>query len=178
MERSVIRERRCSVSFGPGFRCASSGLRRKERERRRNAERRLVTIRATPTRVATRRRFRARRASRRGTRSPLGVPSRFSPVGCHLPAQLQARLPGTWTLPFARRALPAPSCPSPEGTPRTGRSTGAHDAQSRPGADGKSARRHRTRSDRPACRPCGVLMSERFALPLFGASAFSMIIFL
>ena len=38
-----------------------------------------------------------------------------------------------------------------ESTSRTGRSTGGHDAQSRPGADCKSARRHRPRS---AFREC------------------------
>ena len=136
----------------------SSGLRRRKKKRKETERRETLGYDPRHADVCCHAAaLRARRASRSGTRSPLGVPSRFSPVGCHLPAQLQARLPGTRTLTFARRALPAPSCPSPEGTPRTGRSTGAHDAQSRPGADGKSARRHRTRSYRPACRPCGLL---------------------
>ncbi len=40
--------------------------------------------------------LRARRALKSGARSPLGVPSRLSPDGRDLLAQLQAMLPGTW----------------------------------------------------------------------------------
>jgi hypothetical protein len=47
-------------------------------------------------------------------RSPIGVPPRFSPEGfCAPMAQLQARLPGTWS----DRVLPAFACPSPVEAP-------------------------------------------------------------
>ena len=129
-----------------------------------NAERRKVLIRATHADVTVRRRFGRGAAQRRG-RSPLGVPSRFSPDGCHLLAQLQARLPGTrrehttlWTALRRRsgaspRALSAPAYPSPVSTSHTGRSTGEHDARSRPGAGYKPARRRRTRPCVQVCLP-------------------------
>ena len=54
-------------------------------------------------------------------RSPIGVPPRFSPKGVIVPkAQLQARLPGTWS----ERALPAFACPSPASTSRPGHNAG------------------------------------------------------
>src|ERR1700722_2557446 len=53
--------------------------------------------------------------------SPDGVPPRFSPKGVIVPkAQLQARLPGTWSV----RALPAFACPSPASTSRPGHNAG------------------------------------------------------
>src|SRR5580692_5453265 len=53
--------------------------------------------------------------------SPDGVPPRFSPKGVIVPkAQLQARLPGTWSL----RVLPAIACPSPASTSRPGHNAG------------------------------------------------------
>ena len=45
--------------------------------------------------------------------SPVGVPPRLLPTGVSPRAQLQARLPGTWS----GRALPALSCPSPVKAP-------------------------------------------------------------
>ena len=54
-------------------------------------------------------------------RSPIGVPPRLSPKGVIVPkAQLQARLPGTWS----ERALPAIACPSPASTSRPGHNAG------------------------------------------------------
>ena len=54
-------------------------------------------------------------------RSPDGVPPRFSPKGVIVPeAQLQARLPGTWS----ERALPAFACPRPASTSRPGHNAG------------------------------------------------------
>ena len=54
-------------------------------------------------------------------RSPIGVPPRLSPKGVIVPkAQLQARLPGTWSV----RALPAFACPSPASTSRPGHNAG------------------------------------------------------
>jgi hypothetical protein len=59
-------------------------------------------------------RLRARRALS-GARTPVGVPPRRLPRTWQSSAQLQARLPGTWS----SRALPARSCPSPVAAPHT-----------------------------------------------------------
>jgi hypothetical protein len=52
-----------------------------------------------------------------------------------------------------RGRYPRPTCPSPVSTSRTGRSTGAHDARSRPRAGYKPARRRRTRPNLRVCLP-------------------------
>jgi hypothetical protein len=140
--------------------------RKKEKKETERRETRSHEPRPPRSNVTVRRGFGRGAAQRRGG-SPLGVPSRFSPVGCHLPAQLQARLPGTRTLKFARRALPAPSCPSPEAAPLTPavvpervmpRAARARRASPRAGTA--------PRSDRPACRPRGVLDERGFNPPL------------
>jgi hypothetical protein len=92
-----------------------------------------------------------------GDRSPLGVPRRLSLGGCHLPTQLQARLPGTRGThdpltanrgedrPFLRGRYPRPTYPSP-GLHHPLRSYCRNaDARSRPRAGYKPARRRRTR---------------------------------
>jgi hypothetical protein len=58
-------------------------------------------------------------------------------------AQLQAMLPGTWIEAGVTRPILSQSSDS---TSRLGRNTEGNDAQSRPGAGCKPARRHRTRS--------------------------------
>jgi hypothetical protein len=74
-------------------------------------------------------------------RSPIGVPPRVSPKGVIVPkAQLQARLPGTWS----ERALPAFACPSPASTSRPGHNAGR--LMPKPpgsGSDETAARGHR-----------------------------------
>src|ERR1700728_2576509 len=60
-----------------------------------NAERRKRIDRATQGGRYRPHALRARRALKYGARSPLGVPPRLSLGGCHLPTQLQARLPET-----------------------------------------------------------------------------------
>ena len=108
------------------------------KERRRNAERRLVTDPRHACRCYHLHALRARRALKSGARSPLGVPSRLSPVGRDLLAQLQAMLPGTWRertiLWTANRGedrgllhgrYPRPPVPVQGLNTRTGRSTGA-----------------------------------------------------
>src|SRR5580692_11420599 len=84
-----------------------------KRKKKRKAERRRTLIRILRT-------FWVRLALCKG-RSPIGVPPRFSPKGVIVPkAQLQARLPGTWS----ERALPAFACPSPASTSRPGHNAG------------------------------------------------------
>ena len=83
-----------------------------------------------------------------GMRSPVGVPPRLSPGGFRpfrsAPGQ------ASWDVVARRIGWTGVTRPylsqSRECTSRTGRSTGEHDARSCPGADCKSARRHRTRS--------------------------------
>ncbi len=175
-ERSDIRERRCSAYLAPDVAALIRATKeeiKKETERRetRSHEPRHRDERHRPPRLRARRRPTGRLASRRSVAALAG---RLSPSGS-APGQaswdvagapdLMDRQPGRRSCAVSR-ALSAPACPSPEGTPRTGRSTGAHDARSRPGAGGKPARRRRTRSNRPACRPGGVLSSEEFDPPL------------
>src|SRR5580704_4734704 len=96
-------------------------------------------------------------------RSPIGVPPRLSPKGVIVPkAQLQARLPGTWS----ERALPAIACPSPASTSRPGHNAGR--LMPKPPGSGPypSARGHRTRSAFRNTFAKGVLrMSEYPPLP-------------
>ena len=94
--------------------------------RKRKAERRrtLIRILRAPTCILPRLRGRTEEGARLALckgRSPIGVPPRFSPKGVIVPkAQLQARLPGTWSV----RALPAFACPSPASTSRPGHNAG------------------------------------------------------
>ena len=95
-------------------------------------------------------------------RSPSGA-STAALAGTPIPAQLQAMLPGTRTardpekwIPVFRKRSRAAKQPagvtrpilsqSSDSTSRLGRNTEGNDAQSRPGAGCKPARRHRTRS--------------------------------
>ena len=104
-----------------------------------------------------------------GARSPSGA-STAALAGTPIPAQLQAMLPGTWTARdpekpapdlirggyrFSERSRAAKEpagvtrpilSQSSDSTSRLGRNTEGNDAQSRPGAGCKPARRHRTRS--------------------------------
>ena len=105
-----------------------------------------------------------------GARSPSGA-STAALAGTPITAQLQAMLPGTWTARDPERACPGldpgwipvfrkdhaqlkkPAgvtrpilSQSSDSTSRLGRNTEGNDAQSRPGAGCKPARRHRTRS--------------------------------
>ena len=87
----------------------------------------------------------------RGTSCSSASPLRFSPKGVIVPkAQLQARLPGTWS----ERALPAFACPSPAST-ATGHNAGETDAQAarertcKPAAGTALARRQSARLSGP-----------------------------
>ncbi len=165
-------------TIDPGCRFAHPGYEEEEKrkeKRRRNAERRVVTIRATADE-----RYRSPRLSGAAPPPPYPPPqagegregaARLSafhrgsrrPV-VTVPAQLQARLPGTRTLGIRRAGVTRPFLSQSRGsTPHCGRSTAARDARSRPGAAGKAARRHRTRPYRAACRPRGVLVERVFA---------------
>ena len=99
-----------------------------------------------------------------GARSPIGVPPRLSPKGVIVPkAQLQARLPGTWS----ERALPAFACPSPASTSRPGHNAG----RLMPKPPGSSSDEPppagtASRSDQPGS-PADVLHGERDCVPLF-----------
>jgi hypothetical protein len=96
----------------------------------------------------------AARHSRRRARLPALSPRLLSETVTS-PTQLQAMLPGTWTAHDANvmRGSKKPAgvtrpilSQSSDSTSRLGRSTEGPDAQSRPGAGCKPARRHRTRS--------------------------------
>ena len=91
-------------------------------------------------------------------RSPIGVPPRLSPKGVIVPkAQLQARLPGTWS----ERALPAIACPSPASTSRPGHNAGR--LMPKPpgsGSDEPPPAGTASRSDQPGS-PADVLHGER-----------------
>jgi hypothetical protein len=95
-------------------------------------------------------------------RSPIGVPPRFSPKGVIVPkAQLQARLPGTWS----ERVLPAIACPSPASTSRPGHNAGR--LMPKPpgsGSDEPPPAGTASRSDQPGS-PADVLHGEREWLP-------------
>ena len=97
-------------------------------------------------------------------RSPIGVPPRLSPKGVIVPkAQLQARLPGTWSV----RALPAFACPSPASTSRPGHNAGR--LMPKPpgsGSDEPPPAGTASRSDQPGS-PADVLHGERDWAPLF-----------
>ena len=95
--------------------------------------------------------------SRRGCAPNRGAPAfrRYAAAlaGTPVPAQLQAMLPGTWTAhdlksrtAKAGGRYPPLLSQSSDSTSRLGRNTEGNDAQSRPGAGCKPARRHRTRS--------------------------------
>ena len=75
-------------------------------------------------------------------RSPSGA-STAALAGIPIPAQLQAMLPATWNQAGVTRPILSQSSDS---TSRLGRSAEGNDAQSRPGAGCKPARRPRTRS--------------------------------
>ena len=96
-------------------------------------------------------------------RSPIGVPPRLSPKGVIVPkAQLQARLPGTWS----ERALPAFACPSPASTSRPGHNAGR--LMPKPpgsGSDEPPPAGTASRPDQPGS-PADVLHGERDWLPL------------
>ena len=100
-------------------------------------------------------------------RSPIGVPPRFSPKGVIVPkAQLQARLPGTWSV----RALPAFACPSPASTSRPGHNAGR--LMPKPpgsGSDEPPPAGTASRSDQPGS-PADVLHGERDWLPITPAA--------
>jgi hypothetical protein len=91
-----------------------------------------------------------------GARPPSGATPRLSSETVTSLTQLQAMLPGTWTArdPENRRSRGKESAgvtrpilsQSSDSTSRLGRNTEGNDAQSRPGAGCKPARRHRTRS--------------------------------
>ena len=91
-------------------------------------------------------------------RSPIGVPPRLSPKEVIVPkAQLQARLPGTWS----ERALPAIACPSPASTSRPGHNAGR--LMPKPpgsGSDEPPPAGTASRSDQPRS-PADVLHGER-----------------
>jgi hypothetical protein len=166
-ERSDIRERRCKLHDRSRMSLRSSGLRRKKKEIKKETERRetrshdprhrgrTLPFAAASGAARVHQAGRARlSAFHRGSRRPVVT----------VPAQLQARLPGTRTLGIRQAGITRPFLSQSRGsTPHSGRSTGARDARSRPGAGGKPARRHRTRSYRPACRPRGVLLEREFA---------------
>ncbi len=131
-ERSDIRERRCKLHDRARMSLRSSGLRRrrKKEKRRRNAERRVVTIRATaderyrsprlrarrrPLPTLPRKRGRVGRGRLASRRSIAALAGRLSP--CRLSSRPGFR--GRGRSVFAGRALPAPSCPSPEAAPLT-----------------------------------------------------------
>ena len=65
-----------------------------------------------------------------GGRSPVGVPPRHLRQRTNATAQLQKR--SSWDA-AKKRALPAPSCPSPAAWPKTGHSAGRTSSRSRPG---------------------------------------------
>src|SRR5580704_13091592 len=77
-----------------------------------------------------------------GARSPSGASTAVL-AGTPIPTQLQAMLPGTRNQAGVTRPILSQSSDS---TSRLGRDTEGNDAQSRPGAGCKPARRHRTRS--------------------------------
>src|SRR5580704_5283389 len=91
-------------------------------------------------------------------RSPICVPPRLSPKGVIVPkAQLQARLPGTWS----ERVLPAFACPSPASTSRPGHNAGR--LMPKPpgsGSDEPPPAGTAPRSDQPGS-PADVLHGER-----------------
>src|SRR4029077_764825 len=87
---------------------------------------------APPVRYAAARHIGARPPSGASTAALAGIP---------IPPQLRAMLPGTWA--GVTRPLLSQSSAS---TSRLGRGAEGNDAQSRPGAGCKPARRHRTRS--------------------------------
>ena len=93
-----------------------------------------------------------------GGRSPSGAPPRLSPAT----RRLADSAPGhaSWDVDPAG-ATRLHLSQSRDCTSRTGRSTGVTDARSRPGAECKSARRHRSRSVfRLAFRKASLTMSE------------------
>ena len=131
--------------------------------RKRKAERRrtLIRILRTPTCILPRKRGRTEEGARLApckARSPIGVPPRLSPKGVIVPkAQLQARLPGTWS----ERALPAIACPSPASTSRPGHNAGR--LMPKPpgsGSDEPPPAGTASRSDQPGS-PADVLHGER-----------------
>ena len=172
MERSVIRERRCSVAFAPD--CAALHPGYEEERKEGDGTPRDASSRAAPrgTNVTARPRFGRGAAPTGAARlSAFHRGSRRSVVTFRLSSRpgflgrggsTQSYGPPTGAKIAGRvtGVIRARLSQSRGSTPHTGRSTGAHDAQSRPGVGGKPARRHRTRSDRPACRPDGVLESE------------------
>ena len=96
MERSVIREPPSRCIIVPGLRCAPSGLRNNEtNKRKRNAGRRVLNRRAPAG---------ARRALS-GARSPVGVPPRHLRQRTNAAAQLQSR--ASWVQ--RHQVLPASS---------------------------------------------------------------------
>ena len=137
--------------------------------RKRKAERRktLIRILRAPTCILPRLRGRTEEGARLApckARSPIGVPPRLSPKGVIVPkAQLQARLPGTWS----ERALPAVACPSPASTSRPGHNAGR--LMPKPpgsGSDEPPPAGTASRSDQPGS-PADVLHGERDWAPLF-----------
>ncbi len=136
--------------------------------RKRKAERRktLIRILRAPTCILPRLRGRTEEGARLApckARSPIGVPPRLSPKGVIVPkAQLQARLPGTWS----ERALPAFACPSPASTSRPGHNAGR--LMPKPpgsGSDEPPPAGTASRSDQPGS-PADVLHGERDWAPL------------
>jgi hypothetical protein len=80
----------------PGFVSLNPGYKKEKEAERRETD--VSILRATDkfTQPAQTICFGRGSALKDGARSPLGVPPRFSPGGCHLLTQLQARHPGTW----------------------------------------------------------------------------------
>ncbi len=120
-------------TIDPGCRFAHPGYEEEEKrkeKRRRNAERRVVTIRATADERYRSPRLRARRRPLptvprlrgRGGRGRLASRRSIAALAGRLsPCRLSSRpgFLGRGRSVFARRALPAPSCPSPEAAPLT-----------------------------------------------------------
>ena len=112
--------------------------------------------------IATSPRLRARQRAQVGARSPLGVPPRLLP-GSALPPELSSRPgflgpgPDGVTRPFLSQ--------SRDSTSRAGRSTGGHDARSRPGAAVTNRRPQGPHSLRQPASPDGVLLRARLVCP-------------
>ena len=155
---SSARERTCrpdlleepAVAAGPSRSFRQAKQKRKRSKRRmRNAGKRCSTTSASCD---------AALPPLERSSSPVGVPPRFSPKGVIVPkAQLQARLPGTWS----ERALPAFACPSPASTSRPGHNAGRLMPKP-PGSELQTRPRAPPSPDGPVClRPASFTKARR-----------------